>query len=151
MVSASTQMVRSAVNVPSDTTWITLESNVLVRWHLKLKFNIFLWLIQLIKKWRKYLKYLSAVEQKSKVNDFLLWPLGVFIAMSKLSLIALSPVSLLFFRHWWVLHRKPMWKWNLHQCGGRFRVFLPGGLRTWTHDDLWRSDTNTLAQVLLII
>lgn len=34
MVSASIQMARSAVNAPSDTTWITLESTVLVRWFM---------------------------------------------------------------------------------------------------------------------
>lgn len=38
MVSASTQTVRSAANAPSGTTWITLESTVLVRCSLKLKF-----------------------------------------------------------------------------------------------------------------
>lgn len=51
---------------------------------------------------------------------------------------SIYPPLSIFSRHGRVFHWKPMWKWNLHQCGGRLWVFVPRGLWTWTHDDLWR-------------
>lgn len=53
--------------------------------------------------------------------------------------ICLIISSLDLCRRGWVLHWKPLRKWNLHQCGGRLRMFLPRGLWTRTHDDMWRS------------
>lgn len=68
-----------------------------------------------------------------------------FQTMHKWSVCFNSPVPpFFFFRYWRVLHRKPMWKWNLHQCGGRLRVLMPGGFWTWTNDDLWRSVIQTV-------
>lgn len=37
-----------------------------------------------------------------------------------------------------MLHRKPLWKRDLHKCPGWVRVLLSGRFRTRAHDDLWR-------------
>lgn len=168
MVTALIQTARSAVNAPSATTWITPESTVLVRWFLILNLTICniriirdtlsvlrihteTAAIEHIEKSMTFIPLSQNIRSKSYDAIFVL-PVAAFtklltsafkfigkIKNVSLALIACAAFTPLFSRHRRVLNRKPVWKWNLHQRGGRLRVFVPGWLRTRIHDDLWRS------------